>query len=154
MTGPSPYGDESYTPNGELDAITHAEMESFVADMIAVLREESDALVTVGATAFKWAHAWSNVDLDFYQFHMYGWINDWWPYTNAPSSYDLADKPLVMGEYPMGDLAPGASFADVTASWYGNGYGGALSWQYNEADAAALDRVAAFAASRECETSY
>jgi len=39
-------------------------------------------------------------------------------------------------------------------SWYDNEYAGALSWQYNEADAAALDRIAASVAGREWETSY
>jgi len=154
MTGPSPYGDADYDPTDGLQAISHQQMEGFVGDVIAVLRDESDALVTVGAAAFKWSHAWSNVDIDFYQFHMYGWINDYWPYTNSPADYDLDDKPLVMGEFPMGDLTAGVSYSDVVSSWYGNGYAGALSWQYNEADAAALDRIAAFVVGRECETSY
>ncbi len=154
MTGASPYGDPDYEPMGDLDPVTHAVMESFVADTIAVLRQESDALITVGAAAFKWRRAWKNLDLDFYQFHMYSWINDWWPYTSSPADYELDDKPLVMGEYPMGDLAAGASFADVTSSWYGNGYAGALSWQYNEADATALDLVAGFASQHACETRF
>ena len=131
MTGTSPYGDEDYTPNGELDAVTHAEMETFVSEIIAVLRQESSALITVGAAAFKWANAWKNLDQDFYQFHMYSWVNDWWPYTNTPSHYGLDDKPLVMGEFPMGDLAAGIPYSDVILSWYQNGYAGALSWQYN-----------------------
>ena len=154
MTGASPYGDQDYTPMGDLESLSHAVMESFVADVIQVLRAESTSMITVGATAFKWAHAWSNVDIDFYQFHMYSWINDYWPYSNSPAEYELDDKPLIIGEYPIGDLAPGISYSDVTSSWYGNGYAGSLSWQYNEASAAQLDLIADFVTGRECETSF
>jgi len=154
MTGPSPYGDEDYAPNGELDPVTHAQMETFVSETIAALRQESQALITVGGAAMKWANAWSQVDIDFYQFHMYAWINDWWPYDNPPSHYGVDDKPVVMGEFPMGDLDDGISYPDVITSWYAGGYAGALSWQYNEAGAAQLDLVEAFSAQHACETTY
>jgi hypothetical protein len=153
MTGPSPYGDEDYTPNGELDAVTHAEMETFISEIIAVLRQESSALISVGAAAFKWANAWKNVDQDFHQFHMYSWVNDWWPYTNPPSHYGLDDKPLVMGEFPMDNLG-GTPYSDVVSSWYSNGFAGALSWQYNEAGAQEKTNVKSFADLHPCETSY
>lgn len=154
MTGPSPYGDEDYDPNAELEAVTHAQMETFVAETIAVLRAESEALVTVGGAAWKWAHAWTRVDLDFYQIHMYDWINRWWPYSNPPSTYGLTDKLVVMGEFPMGDLTAGVTYDMVIDSWWGNGYAGALSWMYDGADEASLDLVAGFAARHPCETRY
>src|SRR5690606_32152876 len=55
IEGPSPYGDEDYTPNIEEGRllVTHAQMETFLAETIAVLREESDALVSIGAASFK-----------------------------------------------------------------------------------------------------
>lgn len=154
MTGPSPYGDEDYDPNGELEAVTHAQMETFVAETIAVLRAESEALITVGGTAWKWAHAWTRVDLDFYQIHMYDWINRWWPYSNPPATYGLTDKPVVMGEFPMGDLTAGVTYDMVVDSWWSNGYAGALSWMYDGADEGSLDLVAGFAARHPCETRY
>src|SRR5262249_7035641 len=84
ITGTSPYGDADYDPLGEVTPVTHAQMETFVSDAIKVLRQESTALVTVGGAAVKWAKAWSKVDVDFYQFHMYDWINQYWPYTMTP----------------------------------------------------------------------
>ncbi|MBN1774335.1 MAG: hypothetical protein JXB32_23950 [Deltaproteobacteria bacterium] len=154
MSGPSPYGDEDYDPNVELDAMSHAQMETFVAETIAVLRAESDALVTVGGTAWKWARAWTGVDLDFYQIHMYDWINTWWPYSEPASTYGLTDKPVVMGEFPMGDLTAGVTYDMVVDRWWADGYAGALSWMYDGADAGSLDLVAGFAARHACETRY
>lgn len=153
MTGPSPYGDQNYDPSADLDPINHAEMESFVGDVVSVLRDESQALITVGGTAFKWANAWTQTDVDFYQFHMYEWIDQWWPYTDPASTYGLT-KPIVMGEFPMGDLKPGASYDDVVSSWWQHGFAGALSWHYDEATAAGLDAVKAFADAHACETRY
>jgi hypothetical protein len=153
ITGTSPYGDSDYDPIAELNPITHAQMETFVAETIGVLREESDALITVGGAAMKWAKAWSAVDVDFYQFHIYDWVNQYWPYTMSPADFGVDDRPVVMGEFPLGGLS-GASYADMLGSWYSNGYSGALGWQYNEADAAKLGAVKAFADTQPCETSY
>jgi hypothetical protein len=120
-----------------------------------VLRDESPTpLVSVGAAAVKWAHAWKNLDTDFHHFHMYKWINDWWPYTMSPSELDLADKPLVMGELPMDQLDTGIPYSAVIGSWWDDGYAGAMSWQYNEATAAELDNVKTFADLHLCETRY
>jgi hypothetical protein len=154
MSGPSPYGDDAYDPGSGIDPVDHPTMEGFVGDVIGVLRQESSALVTVGAAAFKWAHAWTGVDLDFYQFHMYAWINAFWPYTDPPSVYGLDAKPIVMGEFPMGDLTPSIGYADVVSSWYANGFAGAMSWQYNEATVSGLSEVKAFADAHVCETRY
>lgn len=153
ITGPSPYGDMDYTPNSELAAVDHATMESFVADTIAVLRSESDALVTVGGAAMKWAHAWSQVDIDFYQFHIYDWVDDYWPYDMPPSAYDVDDKPVVMGEFPLGALN-GVAYGDVVAAWWDLGYAGAMAWQFDGANAQQLDMVRAFADSHPCETAF
>ncbi len=101
----------------------------------------------------KWKSAWTQNDVDFYQLHIYDWVNDYWPYSMSPSDYGIDDKPVVMGEYPMGGLAA-ADFATMTESWFTNGYAGALSWQYDEATAEQLDAVAAFAAEHTCETRY
>jgi hypothetical protein len=153
MTGPSPYGDMPYDPTVGLEALTHAEMEAFLRDVIAALRAESGALVTVGGTALKWAHAWSRLDLDFYQFHYYDWINQYWPYTNPPDTYGL-DRPAVIGELPVGDLAPGIPYLQVVNAFYGEGYAGAMGWTYREATAAQLADVQAFADGHPCDTRF
>ncbi len=67
--------------------------------------------------------------------------------------YGVNDKPVVMGEFPLGGLS-GASYGEMLSSFYENGYSGGLGWQYNEADAAKLGAVKAFADAHPCETSY
>jgi hypothetical protein len=154
ISGSSPYGDEDYTPTAGLETLTHTEMESFIGAVIGVLRSVSDVpLVNVGAAAFKWAHAWKLLDTDFHQFHMYKWINDWWPYTLTPAQLELDDKPLVMGEFPMDQLDT-TPYSTVIGTWWDNGYSGGMSWQYNEATAAGLDDVKTFADLHLCETRY
>ncbi|EYF07298.1 hypothetical protein [Chondromyces apiculatus] len=153
MTGPSPYGDDTYDPMGELAVVTHAQMETFVAEVIGVLREESSALVTVGGAAMKWAKAWSAVDVDFYQFHMYDWINAYWPYMDSPAEFGVDDRPVVMGEFPLQGLS-GVSYGELVGDWYGNGYAGALGWHYEEATPEQLDAMKAFASTHACETRY
>lgn len=153
MSGDSPYGDSDYDPNPELASVTHAQMETFVADTIKVLRQETSALMTVGGAAMKWSRAWSAVDIDFYQFHIYDWVNQYWPYSMSPADYGVDDKPVVMGEFPLAGLS-GVSYGDMVNSWYQNGYAGAMGWQYIEASPSQLDSVKAFADSKPCETSY
>ena len=152
IKGTDAYGDPAFEPNAELTAITHPQMSTFIADVVAVLRAESTAKISVGAAAFKWAKAWSKIDQDFYQFHMYGWVDTYWPYSKKPADFGLGDKPLVMGEFPLGPLNA-TPFAKVLESWYANGYAGAMAWQYGEAKPTELADVKAFAALHPCETS-
>jgi hypothetical protein len=154
MQGPSPYGDENYDPNSELTAVSHSVMESFVDGTIAVLRQESGALVSVGGAAMKWKRAWSAVDVDFHHFHMYGWVNEYWPYDRSVADYELNDKPVVMGEFPLGNLTPSDPYGTVVSTWWNLGYSGALGWQYNEATATQLDDVVAFTSQQGCEKKY
>ncbi len=151
MTGTDGYGDPPFEPNAELAPVTHAQMQTFIAEVVKVLRAESAAKISVGAAAFKWAKAWSKIDQDFYQFHMYGWVDKYWPHSNKPSDFGLGDKPLVMGEFPTGPLNA-TPFGKVLESWYGNGYAGALAWQYIDATKGELTEVKAFADAHLCET--
>jgi hypothetical protein len=153
ITGASLYGDEDFTPNGDLQPISHAQMESFIGDVVAVLRQESTALISVGGAAIKWKRAWSQIDVDFHHFHTYDWVDAWWPYSSSPADYGLDDKPLLMGEFPIAGLSSG-SLDTIVSSWFANGYAGALAWHYDEATAEQLDAVAAFAAAHPCETRY
>jgi hypothetical protein len=132
MHGTNDLGDEPYTPNDELESVSHDEMELFLSEVIAVLREESSAQVTVGGSAMKWRNAWTRLDLDFYQFHIYDWINRHWPYDQSPDEYGVVDKPVVMGEFPPNGLGGGAiAYSTLLESWSGDGYAGALSWDFN-----------------------
>jgi hypothetical protein len=151
-TGAGVGGDEAFDPTDDLSAINHAEMHALLRDVIAGLRAESSALVSIGAAAMKWRHAWNDPDQDFHQFHIHDWVQDYWPYTTSPAGYDLSDKPVVMGEFPPEGLAD-ASYRELVDSWYSNGYAGALAWRdatftVNYAD------VKAFADAHPCETAY
>ncbi|MGK3969339.1 hypothetical protein WMF01_53195 [Sorangium sp. So ce1667] len=153
MTGRNPYGDEAYTPTSGLDAVSHADMERFVSRTTDALKAESSALVTVGGAAAKWAKAWSRVDIDFYQFHIYDWVNEWWPYYLSPEELGVTDKPIVMGEFPIGSLS-GVSYQQLVESFYENGYAGAMGWDYGTATGAQLDPMRDFASRHACETDY
>jgi hypothetical protein len=130
-------------------------MEMFLRDVGKSLRDNSKALITVGGTAFKWAHAWSKLDLDFHQFHMYDWVNMYWPYNKSPKEYGLDDKPVVMGEFPLKGLT-GASYSQLLESWFGNGYAGALGWAFTDAmfNSGDYAPVKAFADAHTCQTRY
>ncbi len=150
LWGQNPYGDPPYDPIGDLQPVSHEQMEAFLAATIAVIREHSTAPVTVGAAAFKWARAWHQLDLDFDQFHMYDWVDEFWPYDQPPGSYGLDDRPVVMGEFYLTGVG-GDDYATVVDSWLQTGYAGALGWQYNEASQAQLDAMAAVAEQIECQ---
>jgi hypothetical protein len=157
ITGASMYGgDPAFDPQTDLSAVTHAQMEKFVGDTLATLRANSKALITVGATAVKWKSAWSKLDLDFHQFHMYDWINMYWPYDKKPMDYGLDDKPVVMGEFPMAGLT-GVSYSKLVETWFGSQYAGALGWAYTDMMFSGnrdLSAIKAFADQHACETKY
>jgi hypothetical protein len=156
VTGPSMHGgDPEFDPMDELEPLTHAQMETFLRDVNTSLRENSSALITVGGTAIKWAHAWSKLDLDFHQFHMYDWVNMYWPYSKSPTDYGLTDKPVVMGEFPINGLT-GVSYSELLESWFSNGYAGALGWAFTDTmfNSGDYSAVKAFADAHACETRY
>lgn len=154
MTGPSLYGDEKFDANPELEAVSHKQMETFLADTIKVFREETRALISVGGAAVKWKKAWSKLDIDFNQFHIYDWVNDYWKYSDSPAQLGVTDYPWVMGEFPMGGLKV-ANYATLVNSWYNNGYAGALGWAYSDDKfRTGLGDVKAFAQKHACEVSY
>ena len=130
MTGTNKYGGNNFEPNSELEPITHDQMEAFVGDTIKIMREETpDIPVTIGSAAMKWMNAWNETDIDFYQPHIYDWVNDYWPYSSSPNELGFGDKPMIMGEYPVEGLDD-ADHETMLQSWFTNGYAGALGWDY------------------------
>jgi len=106
----------------------------------------------VGGAAVKWLNAWSQVDIDFYQFHIYDWVDQWWPYSTPAASYGLS-KPMVMGEMPM-DQLNGVPYGTVLASFWSTGYAGAMGWMFSDAQLWQPANVKAFADLHPCETTY
>jgi hypothetical protein len=138
LTGASLWGDPSFEPSSKLEPVSHAELQTFLQEMAAVLRASSTALVTIGGAAIKWPKAWSHVDVDFYQFHYYDWVYQWFPYTTVtPASVGVTDKPVVVGEFPAAGLSaigghPARTAAEYEADLWALGYAGALAWAYND----------------------
>ena len=154
VTGASLYGgDEAFDSDDTCTPVTHAQMEKLLSDVIAGLRAESDARITVGAAAMKWRHAWTMLDQDFYQFHIYDWVNDYWPYDKSPTEYGMGDKPMVMGEFPPSGLSGGVTYRNMLDSWYSNGYAGSLAWR-DATYKVTWSEVKAFADAHPCETKY
>ncbi len=161
--GASLTGDPDFPAQPGLDLVTHAQMETFLGDAANLLRTRSGALVSVGGAAIKWAKAWSRIGLDFYQFHYYDWVYEWFPYTTATlASAGVTDRPVVMGEFPSDGLSaipskglPARSSAQFSADLAANGYAGSLSWAYND-PSFPLDAAStrSYADARGCEARY
>ena len=152
MTGTDSYGDPAFESNSGLQPVSFSEMETFVKEATTALHAESSALVTVGGAAVKWSKAWTKSGLDFYTFHIYDWVDTYWPYSTPASQYGL-DKPIVMGEMPFTGLN-GTPYGTIVDSLYANGYAGAMPWQYAEVNASGLTSMKGFADKHSCETSY
>jgi hypothetical protein len=152
-----PYGDPAFSPNGMLQTVTFAQMEAFVKAAVAALHQHSSALVTVGDSAIKWAQAWSHVSLDYYTFHLYDWVEQYYPYTTPPSGYGITGTPVVMGEFPLAGLT-GVPYATLLSGLWSEGYAGAMAWAVDDnccgAWSTAKTDVAAFATAHPCVTRY
>ncbi|MFT7583117.1 MAG: hypothetical protein ACI9MR_004803 [Myxococcota bacterium] len=153
ITGESLYGDPDFDPISALVPVSHRQMETFLAELTTALRRESDALITVGGAAIKWVRTWSQLDLDFDQFHVYDWIDTFWPYDSTPASYGLTTRPVILGEFPIGGLSR-ASYATMLPALWDAGYAGAMGWQYIEATSSQLDAAETFSDARPCQTAY
>ena len=161
MTGPDLYGGEPYEPQSRLQSVTHQQMETFLKETAAALRASSGALITIGGAAIKWARAWSHVDVDFYQFHYYDWVHQWYPYATVTlAAAGVTDKPVVMGEFPIQGVSeiggqPARTAAQLSADLWAAGYAGSLAWAFNDsAFPWSPGSVERFAAERPCETRF
>ncbi|MDC0677884.1 endo-1,4-beta-glucanase [Sorangium atrum] len=159
MTGPSLYGgDPAFEgDSSKFDLVTHQQMEALAKESAAVLRGETGAPVSVGSAAIKWGQAWTRSDVDFYQVHMYGWVNDNFPYSKPLSEYGLTDKPVVMGEFPINMAEMDVRYDKFVGDLYNMGYAGALSWSITDRNfpwSSNKTAVKAFADQHPCETRY
>jgi hypothetical protein len=165
-----PYGDPEFDGSmSNMNFVSFAQMETFIKDVVTVLKAESTAPVTVGSAAIKWAKAWSKVGLDYHDFHWYGWVDQWYPHTKTPAEYGVDDKPVVVGEFPLipngdttGQAFGGIGYSKLIDDFFAAGYAGALGWAVNEgsANAAAFSwapskaNVKAWADAHPCYTHY
>ncbi len=163
ISGSDPYGDMAFSPNTNETSVTFAQMETFVSDTVKTLHANSSAPVTVGGAAVKWAQAWSHVGLDFYTFHMYDWVNQYFPFDKSIASYGVTGKPAVMGEFPLAGLVavnsnPAISLDSMLAMLPTLGYAGAMPWAVDDTCCGSWSTAKAtmksFAASHMCQTHY
>jgi hypothetical protein len=153
-------GGQDFTPNTELTTVTLDQMKSFINESAAVLAQETpDALKSVGWAAAKWAWAFQDVtSLDFDQPHIYGWVDQYWPYTKTPTELGYGSRPTVMGEFflratPFSDGGDNAAFSDILGSWWDNGYAGAWAWQYADASQN-LSLIQSFKTQKGCPAGF
>ncbi len=172
ITGSDPYGDQAFDPttsgsnNRTMATVTFAQMETFVKDVVTALHGASSAPVTVGSAAVKWAKAWSQVGLDFYDFHWYGWVDQYFPHTNTPTDYKVDDKPVVVGEFPLnpssdttGQSFGGITYGKLVDDFLAAGYAGTQGWAFSDTSDAfswsnAKANVKAWADAHPCYTHY
>ena len=146
--------------------MTFAQAEIFVKDVVTALHGASSAPVTVGSAAVKWAKAWSQVGLDFYDFHWYGWVDQYYPHTKTPAYYNVDDKPVVVGEFPLnpasdttGPSFGGISYGKLVDDFLAAGYAGTQGWAFSDTSASfswssAKSNVKAWADAHTCYTHY
>lgn len=157
---PSGQNAQDFTPNEELDAVSLADMKALIAEAASALKKETpNAFSSVGWAAAKWSWAFNDLELDVNQPHIYGWVNQYWPYTQTPAQLGYpADRPTIMGEFflqamPFSDGNNGDALATILESWWSNGYAGAWPWQHFD-QAANLPLLAAFANAKGCQAGF
>jgi hypothetical protein len=153
---PSGMSSQDFSPNEELDAVSLADMKALINESVAALEQETPkAFTSVGWAAAKWAWAFTDVAVDVNQPHIYGWVNEYWPYTRTPAELGYpAGKPTIMGEFymlpmPFSDRNATATFATILESWWSNGYAGAWPWQHFDS-AANMPLLKAFSDAKGC----
>lgn len=157
---PSGQNSQDFTPNEELDTVSLADMRALISEAAAVLKQQTpNAFTSVGWAAAKWSWAFADVELDVNQPHIYGWVNQYWPYTQTPAQLGYpAERPTIMGEFflqamPFADGSSTDSLGTILESWWANGYAGAWPWQHFD-QAANLPLLKAFADTKGCEAGF
>ena len=135
ITGNDGYGDQDFGADSTCSPVAFTDMETFVKNVVTSLHANSSAPVSVGSAAVKWAKAWSKVGVDFYTFHVYGWVNDWYPYDQPPSYYNVNDLQVNIGEFPLAGLPASTQrgtgavdYVTMVNKLFSVGYAGAQAW--------------------------
>lgn len=164
IAGSDGYGDQDFGPDKTCSPVAFPVIEAFVKNVITALHANSSAPVTVGGAATKWAKAWSKVGIDYYTFHMYGWVNDWFPYDQPPSFYGITDKQVNIGEFPFSGLPASTQrgtgavdYVTMVNKLFSIGYAGAQGWAVTDPDfnwSGSKVNVKAFATDKGCMVQF
>jgi hypothetical protein len=160
ITGDDGRGDQAFDANPELMSVSFADMETFVREVVDALRMESESPITVGQAAIKWSHAFTQVGLDYYDMHYYGWVDQYFPIGGKSlADYGVADKPVVVGEFPLdGWMNPNGTLdaGQILDKLYKAGFAGAKAWAFT-ADGnwpGNKGKLQSFAAGKGCSVAY
>jgi len=120
-----------------------------------------------GSAAVKWAKAWSQVGLDFYDFHWYGWVDQYFPPHQPPgrtttwmtSRWWWASFPLIRPATRLGLAFGGATYGKLVDDWFVEGYAGAQGWAFSDTAGAfnwsnGKANVKTWATAHTCYTHY
>lgn len=160
IRGNDGYGDQDFDPQSSLQQVDFPTMQTFVRDVVSALHDESTAPVTVGQAAIKWSHAFTEVGLDYYDMHYYGWVDQYFPLGGKSlADYGVGDLPVVVGEFPLdGWTNPNGTLTanQIVSKLFDLGYAGAKAWAYTKDGNWAGNKgdLKTFAADHACETQY
>jgi hypothetical protein len=162
-TGSPGVAGQDFTPNASLTTVTLAQMKALINGAIPVLKTATpNALTSVGWAAAKWSWAFNDITtLDFNQPHIYGWVDEYWPYTLTPTQLGYPAKPTVYGEFSLASqpFAPDAggtdtaTYSTILGTWWTNGFAGAWGWSYTAAPTD-LPLIDAFATAKGCSAGF
>jgi hypothetical protein len=151
---------QDFQPTAELDPVPLADMKALISEAAVVLKQETPrAFASVGWAAAKWSWAFNDLPLDVNQPHIYGWVNQYWPYTQTPAQLGYpATRPTIMGEFflksmPFSDGGDNATLGQILLQWWSSGYAGAWPWQHFD-QGSNLPLLKAFADARGCQARF
>lgn len=106
-------------------------MHDFVHTIAQHIKETSAQLVTLGSASRKWLGLWTDMGLDFYQYHYYDKFEEETPfdlpYWEVADEFEL-DKPCILGEFPTN--GSNISVQEYLEKAWLNGLAGALGWSF------------------------
>jgi hypothetical protein len=116
-------------------------VRDFVAESVRAIHRHSRALATVESNRFSNMQAWQGLNLDFFSFSWYDWLEPYEPLA-TPATTAKLDRPVVLGEYPAGGSVY-YGLTDVLDVATSMGYAGAFAWSYWGGDGLSKWRSAA-----------
>jgi len=136
----------------ENDGVDISNVFDLVARVANAVHQNSEVLVTLGTGAGPkylsptyGKNRYSDAELqklqpgaylDFYNNHYYDWMKEWFstPFENGPSSWEIDEKPCVIGEYAAIGHGAGYSPAECLQKAVALGWQGVMPWTSNGVD--------------------
>ncbi|MBI4319899.1 MAG: hypothetical protein HY675_15525 [Chloroflexi bacterium] len=101
---------------------------ALIKDIAQAVHFYSGALATVESNRARHMRAWRGLDLDYYTFSWYDWLEPYDP-LDQPASAHGVDRPVVIGEFPVAE-SKYYDLEQVLEIAKHQGYAGAFGWSY------------------------